>query len=371
MPTGGDYTSLNAALAGEAVLASDGPLVGDLVALNRQLNIELYAMTDTAAVDLVTPGYVTDADRFIKIYTPASERHAGVWDATKYNLNMTAQPDPGGQPFPACIGIGEVDVWLDGIQAECSYAGTDYPSMIAANPGAAGNATLRISNSIFKGNWTNSNSGTNANFIIAYDWPAASEMWVWNTIATDFWWADQSLGRGLHANGVQGGEIWWSNVTLANLANATADLDFTTRMHVRNSLAQLSPGGVSWPTGLSGITPDSDYNASNQAENLVGVNSLAGQTFTFRGVDDWRLDVTDTGATDNGVNSFNSYHINDGLDIAGYARDAMWDIGANEYDPLAGGSGGSGGSGGGGGAPAGGGGGGGGGGCFISSALGW
>jgi len=353
---------LNKALTEEAVLAIDGAQAGDLVALDRQLNIELYAMTDTAPIDLVTLGYVTDPDHFIKIYTPASERHLGVWNATKYNLNTTAVVVAAAGASPACISIGEVDVWLDGIQAQCNYGFNDFPSMIAAAPGNAGSATLRISNSIFKGNWTASSATNNANFITTYDWPSTSEMWVWNTIATDFWWFNQTFGRGMHTDGAQGGEIWWSNVTLANLANATA-LFTGTHLHVRNSLAQLPAGGASWPTGVSGIMPDSDYNASNLAETLVGTNSLPGQTFTFQGADDWRLDALDVGAADNGVNSFNSYHINGGLDVAGNARDTMWDIGASEFVAV-------GGAGGGGGAPAGGGGGG-GGGCFISSVLGW
>ena len=155
-------------------------------------------------------------------------------------------------------------------------------------------------------------------------------MWVWNTIATDFWWADQSRGRGLHTYGVQGGEIWWSNVTLANLANAAA-LSWDTRLHVRNSLAYLPSGGASWQTGVNAIQSDSDYNASNLNETLVGAHSLSNQTFLFLGADDWRLSAMDTGALDNGVNSYNSYNINDGLDIAGNSRDTLWDIGANEY----------------------------------------
>jgi len=319
-PSGGDYTSLNAALAGEAA---------DLVALNRQLNIELYAMTDTTAVDLATPAYVTDADHFIKVYTPASQRPSGVWDPGKYNLDAVADIAAGGGAYPACFNIGEVDLWLDGIQAMCSYSGTDYPSMIAADPGPTGTATLRVSNSLFKGNWIGSNSATNANFMMTYDWPATSEMWVWNTIATDFWWADHSRGRGLHTFGTQGGEIWWSNVTVANLANVTA-VSSNTQLHVRNSLAYLPSGGTSWPTNAWAIQPDSDYNASNQNETLVGAHSVANRSFTFRGTDDWRLHASDTGAKDMGVNSYNSYNVNAGKDITGTDRNAVWDIGASE-----------------------------------------
>jgi len=165
--------------------------------------------------------------------------------------------------------------------------------------------------------------------MVTYDWPDSSEMWMWNTIATDFWWADGSYGRGLHTYGVQGGEIWWSNVTVANLGNAIS-LGSGTQFHVRNSLADLPAGGTSWPTNAYIIQSDSDYNASNQNEVLVGAHSLANRSFTFRGLDDWRLAAGDTGAKDSGANSLNSYNVNDGKDIAGISRDTVWDIGASE-----------------------------------------
>jgi hypothetical protein len=139
-----------------------------------------------------------------------------------------------------------------------------------------------------------------------------------------------------------------------------AALSSSTPFHARNCLAYLPPGGASWQTSVAAIQPDSDYNASNLNETLVGINSLANQTFTFRGADDWRLDALDVGAADNGINSFNSYQINDGLDVSGNQRDSMWDIGASEYVSIAGAGGGGGSSGGGGG-----------GGCFISSVAGW
>ena len=80
--SGGDYTSLAAAIAGESK---------NLVGLDRQLTIACYA---SAAPDIPkvtifsTDGWVTDATHYIRIMVPPTERHAGKWDPTKYYRTM-------------------------------------------------------------------------------------------------------------------------------------------------------------------------------------------------------------------------------------------------------------------------------------------
>lgn len=72
---GGDYSTLSSAEAGEQA---------DLVALDRQLDIECYSMNDTTNV--LISGWTTDATRYIRIFTPSGERHDGKWNTGKYNL---------------------------------------------------------------------------------------------------------------------------------------------------------------------------------------------------------------------------------------------------------------------------------------------
>lgn len=67
--TGGDYTSLTAAEAGEQ---------RDLVALDQQSVIELYPMIDTS--NITFSGWVTDDTHWVIVRTPASNSHAGIWD---------------------------------------------------------------------------------------------------------------------------------------------------------------------------------------------------------------------------------------------------------------------------------------------------
>lgn len=78
--SGGNYTTLAAAIAGEAK---------NLVSLDRQLTIECYssAAPDRSQVS-ISSGWVTDSTRYLRIVVPPSERHSGKFDATKYHRIM-------------------------------------------------------------------------------------------------------------------------------------------------------------------------------------------------------------------------------------------------------------------------------------------
>jgi len=83
--SGGDYTSLEAARAGEASLHAS------LVSADIQLNIVLFAMTDTATLGNWNV-FTTDATRYIDIYADSSAAQNGVWDSSgsKYTLSGSA-----------------------------------------------------------------------------------------------------------------------------------------------------------------------------------------------------------------------------------------------------------------------------------------
>lgn len=100
---GGDYSSLSSAEAGEQ---------GDLVSLDRQLDIECYSMADTTAVTII--GWTTDATRYVRIVAPSAERHAGVWSTSKYRLSVASA-------FTTILNVNEEFVRIEGLQVE----GTD------------------------------------------------------------------------------------------------------------------------------------------------------------------------------------------------------------------------------------------------------
>jgi hypothetical protein len=78
-PSGGDYPSLNSAEAGEQ---------GNLVTLDRQLDVAWYSMDDTTRC--VFSGWTTDATRYVRVYTPPTERHDGKWNAAKQRYRVTS-----------------------------------------------------------------------------------------------------------------------------------------------------------------------------------------------------------------------------------------------------------------------------------------
>jgi len=95
--SGGDYTSLAAAIAGEA---------GNLVAADEWLHIECYAMTDITEAHIT--GFTTSSDCRIVVDTPLSERHQGVWDSNKYNLKYSIGN--------GIIKVSQSHVLLEGLQ---------------------------------------------------------------------------------------------------------------------------------------------------------------------------------------------------------------------------------------------------------------
>ena len=136
------YTSLNEAIVHEAAY-------GSLVTADSRLEIALYSMTDVAKVDLRPFSGLTDADHYIRIFTPPTERHQGVWDETKYHLDIAATISPG-RVYPECILVGSADVWFDGMQLICSNPCSNYPTLVAVDPGTTP-TTLKVSNSILRG----------------------------------------------------------------------------------------------------------------------------------------------------------------------------------------------------------------------------
>lgn len=86
--SGGDYTSLNAALAGQSadLTANCGGSGGAGI-----LTIECYSMEDTTIASTGT-GYTTSSSYYINITVPASEVHDGKWNTSKYRLVSSSSP---------------------------------------------------------------------------------------------------------------------------------------------------------------------------------------------------------------------------------------------------------------------------------------
>lgn len=287
--SGGDYTSLNAALAGEST---------NLVStLDGILTIECYTINDTTQVDTGT-GYTTDSSHYINITVPTAERHDGKWNTSKYRISLTSNAD-----YYYGFTISENYTRVTGIQETLnagSYSNNRAIFISASN--------VLIDSYIVKG------AGT---ALIGIDFADACEYCsIRNSLAYDCPTKGFSLSS--------------SNNNRTSALNCTAQncgIGFTSPYnagYVVNCLA------ASCTTGFT----DEFYNSScsnNASSNAYapGTDSHTSHTFTFVDVDndDFHLASSDTGAIDLGTSLSGTFT----TDIDGETRSGTWDIGADEY----------------------------------------
>ena len=113
MPSGGDFTSLDAAI--DHVVDSHHDLIGD----DKIQAIKIdgtWSSADTTPCTIVTAH--TDATRYLWIYTTASARHKGIWSTSYYMLN-TSNVSP-------ILLTSVSNVWFDGLQMGKSSEDAHY-----------------------------------------------------------------------------------------------------------------------------------------------------------------------------------------------------------------------------------------------------
>lgn len=146
--SGGDYTSLSAAEAGEQA---------DLVTADVQMDIECYSFADTTAVTF--DGWTTDATRYIRVYTPTAERHAGVWNTSKYRLSINAE-------FSRPLIVSEDFVRVEGLQIEQTHANGVSPIRVVGTADAA-SSDVRFDATIVRSASARTNVDTGSNIALA------------------------------------------------------------------------------------------------------------------------------------------------------------------------------------------------------------
>ena len=302
-PSGGDYVSLADAIAAEK---------GNLVSLDRQLTIECYAMEDTRSVLIANADWTTDATRFILITVPTSERHAGVWNETKYRLVTTAG---------AALSVGNEFVHIDGIQVHSTNTENYSAALYLGGTGTTG-GTLYVRNSIIRGapeSYLGGCFGTYNGTFTAY---------FYNNL---FYGATRWNGAyGFHIQ--TAGSYYFYNNTIAGNHTALRRSNGTIVM-----VNTLFAGNTNMVSGTVVLAAGTDYNRTSNAAlgyTVTGggnTHDAVSQTFTFvdAGNKNWHLHESDTGARDQGMSAPGS-----GLyftDIDGETRQGQWDVGADEY----------------------------------------
>lgn len=276
------YTSLANALAGESK---------DLVALDRQLLIECYAMTDTSLADF--GGFVTDATRHITVRGAAGAEANAVWRTSGvYRIRRSALNAQG------AINLNAAYTRLERIQVEnTSTFGNRGAIYIADQPGMVCDGVFVKGAGTAGSGWFFA-AGTNASSNIIRNCIA------WNCGDTGF-----------------GGGTGLSGLTNNNTA-AACGVGFTT-----SSTGPVNCVAFGCTTGFTG-SPSAPSNNASEDATAPGLNSQTGiaDPFTNSAAGDFSLvegsALVNAGTT---IATFST-------DIAGTARPqgAAWDIGAFE-----------------------------------------
>jgi hypothetical protein len=272
--SGGDYTSLAAAIAGTA---------GNLVSLDQQVNIACYASAtaDQSTGSATVSGYTTDATRYVKIYTPSTERHPGWWSGTFYYFGTYTNTGDG-------LTVATNYTVIDGIAAISSDSVTALIKVTASN------CTLSNCLSVCDEGGYCYRFTNNPNL-------------VYNCVASS---ADTAVG-------IYDGS--GTGITLDNCTSHTTSYSGVYGGICTNCLSYSASN-----QGFYSPKAGSDYNATNFSTATGGAHDRVSQTFTFVGASKYQLAVGDTGAKGYGSNLSGTFT----TDIAGSTRSVPWDIGA-------------------------------------------
>ena len=284
--SGGDYTSLAAAIAGEA---------GDLVAADEWLHIECYAMSDTTQTTI--SGFTTSSDCHILVEAPVSERHSGVWDTNKYRITCLT--------YLGTVRVVQSHVKVEGLQVTCDLGWGGNGMIIEDDL-----ENVQFSKCICKD-------------IVSFGFFSIKGVepyyQMYNCLAINIGEAGFGI-RGTYAYNctstacVHGFKQMWISVIAYNcLSFNNSDSDFG---------SAVTPANLTLYNCASG---------DSSATSYAGSNNRANQTFTFKDAahGDYHLAEGDTGARGYGaVNPGSGLYLDD---VDGELRGASWDIGFDQY----------------------------------------
>ena len=320
-PSGGDYTTLDAAI--DHLVAAHA----NLVTADVYATIEIdgtWSSADTAAVTIA--GLTTDATRYLHIYTTAAARHQGAWSTSYYQLvtsNATA----------LTITTAH-DVRIDGLQIGKSSSSANGQAGIELGSGITPGSNYWISNCIIKqaGNALYREPG-----IACGD--ADITLYAWNDIIYGLGAADNSLNSAFY--GYRGTLNIYSSICIGGKYGVYAG---GTSVVAKNVYAGgtitedffLAAGTLDKTNCASEDQSADDAGGSETATNCVAAAVLI-DTDTFvnvtGGSEDFHLAADGLSPLVGvGVNtSGDSAPLDFSTDIDGDTRDATWDIGVDAW----------------------------------------
>jgi hypothetical protein len=300
--SGGDYTTLNAALAGEAAaLTTNCHGTGGA----GILTIECYYLSgaDTTAASTGT-GYTTSSSYYINIVVPSAQRHLGIWNTNKYYLSVNVS------------GYGALEVYenytrITGLQV--AVAGTSNNDRCGIRIDGAGNCL--IDKCIIK-----RSSSSHICQGIRFGNAASLYCDIRNTYIYGFnvgaWYAGISC------------DDTSANIKIHNCTISNNTMGINGNSHIVTNCAVFNNSDDFYGTMTI------SYCASDDGDGTNAVNISPGATEA----DDWANAFVDYANGDFHVKNTSSVLYNAATDLSGTFTDdidgdtrSQWDIGADEY----------------------------------------
>ncbi|MCU7935448.1 MAG: chitobiase/beta-hexosaminidase C-terminal domain-containing protein [Candidatus Thiodiazotropha sp. (ex Dulcina madagascariensis)] len=296
------YTSLSAWEAGEQ---RDLVAVGEIAVARIEGS---WNNADTTA--LVIKGWTTGPGNYVKVYTTPEARHGGVWNNTKYRLEVSND---------SAVTLNTGYVTIEGLQL--SVDGTAN-----WNNGVSSTVTtdnIHISHNIIR----NKTTGSYGKGIFMEN-TASTNYRVWNNIIYDF---ANSGAVGIQIASADGNAYVYNN-TVQNSARGikTGYFDIRGENNIVQNCTLFCYEGAFYS--------NSDYNISSDDTSTGGPNDKTGETVLFADKvnDDFHLASGDISARDAGIDLSSDPSSGPGStffdDIDGDVRSGAWDIGADEGD---------------------------------------
>ena len=307
------FASLSLAEEGASALLG----TADLVAGNYQLNFPCYYDTGADTTAVTIDGWTTGESNYIKIYTPigtddsnSSQRHSGLWSATKYNLSPAT-----GIPLT----LSDENVRTEGLEI---YSTNDHSLYVN---GATGASSVYLSSNIIKGNATTSKYGINL-----ASTGSTSKSYIYNNIAYDY---SGTTAIGLYQNDADWTTYFYNNTLSGNTQGINNNAG---AMIAKNNLVT---GSGNTNTYIGTFTTGTDYNATDGTDDIgTGSNNRVSQTFSFvdSGGKNFHLASSDTSTSGHGISLSSDSYLPFSDDIDGQTRPVggTWDIGADETGQI-------------------------------------
>lgn len=320
-----EYTSLSAAVAG----ASDASHLNtvDLTTGPYALHFPCYYDDAADATECVVNGYTTSPTAYIQIYTPQggtesnnNQRHAGVWDATKWHMITTTSTYDG-------IECRDDDMRLIGLQVMQNHSGSDRRSIVI---GFGASADKLLDRCLIRGRGVVMGSGNGG---IISDNSDCGVVKIRNCIIWD-WLSGYSVS-GLRTRGAS--TEWYVNNVTVGRCNYGIRATDNSVIVAKNCVVNDATGSDNdpWATGTGGsFSADCSSNVSdeNDAPGDLAINGSVTFIDASSSPYNWMVRGDDAVAKDAGTDLSSDAGVAVTTDIMGTARPqfSVYDCGASE-----------------------------------------